>query len=247
MRKFFLISLCLVFLFSCNMISNPCTKIKEDSIKEELKKAFNVDFDKILEKNDIKGTNLCQIVVEKAGNFGVFYVASDNKTFFIGGDIYKDGVFLSKATLNKLQEKNFAEFKDQIERVVAFSFKPEGAKKYIYMITDPDCPFCEKAKLLVKDWAESRKIEVKVILFPLEQIHPQAKDKSIKGLCSNMNYNDYLNSKWDGKVCENGTKKINDTVELMKKLAVNGTPTFISYNGKRMVGFTQDGLDRIIE
>lgn len=246
MKKFIILIFCSIFIFSCNMASNPCTKIKEKDIKNELKQAFKADFDKILEKNEIKGTNLCQIVIEKAGNFGIFYVASDSKTFFIG-DVYKDGVLLGKVALSRMQEKSFADFKNEIENVVAFSFKPEGAKNYIYMITDPDCPFCEKAKMLVKDWADSRKIEVKVILFPLEQLHSQAKDKSVKGICSGMNYNDYLNSKWDGKICENGSKKINETIALMKKMAVNGTPTFISYSGKRFVGFSQEGLDKIIE
>ncbi len=247
MKKFIVLIFCLIFMVSCNMSPNPCTKINEETIKNELKQAFKADFDKILEKNDVKGTNLCQIVIEKAGNFGIFYVAPDNKTFFIGGDVYKEGEFLTKAALNRIQEKSFSDFKNEIEKVVAFSFKPEGAKKYVYMITDPDCPFCEKAKVLVKEWADSRKIEVKVILLPLEQLHPQAKEKSIKGICSDMSYNDYLNSKWDGKSCESGLKKINDTIELMKKMAVNGTPTFISYNGKRMVGFTKEGLDKIIE
>lgn len=247
MKRLIILIFCIFFLVSCNMVSNPCTKIKEETLKNELKQAFNVYFDKILEKNEIKGTNLCQIVIETAGNFGIFYVASDSKTFFIGGDVYKDGVLMGKATLNRMQEKSFSEFKSEIEKVVAFSFKPEGAKNHIYMITDPDCPFCEKAKVLVKDWANTRKIEVKVILFPLEQIHPQAKDKIIRGICSNMNYNDYLNSKWDGKICEDGSKKISESITLMKKMAVNGTPTFISYNGKRFVGFSPEGLDKIIE
>lgn len=247
MKKIIFSFFLIISIVSCNITSNPCTKINEETLKKELKQAFKVEFDKILEKNHVKGTNLCQIVIEMAGNFGIFYVAPDNKTFFIGGDIYRDGEFLTRVALNRIQEKSFAEFKNEIEKVVAFSYKPEGASKYIYMITDPDCPFCEKAKVLVKNWADSRKIEVKVILFPLEQIHPQAKEKSIKGICSDMSYNDYLNSKWDGKSCEGGLKKINDTIELMKKMSVNGTPTFISYNGKRMVGFTEEGLDKIIE
>jgi thiol:disulfide interchange protein DsbC len=229
------------------MAGNPCIKIKEEKLKLELQKAFNASFDKILEKNEIKGTNICQIIVEQAGNFGVLYVSSDSKTFFVGGEVYKDGVFLSKAALTKIYERVFLDFKHEIEKIVAFSYKPEGTKKYIYMITDPDCSFCEKAKGLVKDWADARKVEVKVILFPLEKIHPQAKDKSVRGICSGMNYNDYLNSKWDGKLCEEGSKKINDTIALMKKIAVNGTPTFISYNGKRFIGFSQEGLDKIIE
>jgi|YNPMSStandDraft_2_1061718.scaffolds.fasta_scaffold02609_3 thiol:disulfide interchange protein DsbC len=246
MKKFILI-LSIFFLISCNITSNPCTKIKEDDLKNQLKKAFNVEFDKILEKNDVKGTNLCQVVLEMGGNFGILYVSPDIKTFFIGGDIYKDGVFLSKTTLNKIQEKNFEEYKNNIEKVVAFSYKPEGAQKFIYMVTDPDCPFCEKSKELVKQWAEARKVEVKVILFPLERLHPQAKEKSVKGICSGMQFKDYLNSNWSGKVCDEGLKKIEDSIVLMQKIGINGTPSFISYNGKRFVGFSPEGLDSIIQ
>lgn len=247
MKRFFILVYCLIFLFSCEMASNPCSKIREDSLKSEIKKAFNVEFDRIFEKNQVIGTNLCQVVIEKAGNFMILYSTSDIKTLFIGGDVYKDGIFIGKATINRIYEKNFLNYKDEIDKVVAFSYKPEGATKYIYMVTDPDCAFCEKAKPLVKQWADLKKVEVRVILFPLEQIHPQAKEKSIKGICSGITYNDYLNSKWEGKSCEEGVKKIKDSIELMQKIAVNATPSFISHNGKRFVGFAEDGLNKIIE
>ncbi len=247
MKKIIILIMSTIFVFGCNIVSNPCNKINEETLKDEFKKAFHIDFEKVLEKNEVKGTNLCQIVIEKGGNFGVFYAAPDNKTFFIGGDIYREGKFLTRLTLDRIQEKKFEAYKEEIEKVVAFSFKPEGASKYIYMITDPDCPFCEKAKSSVREWANSRKIEVKVILFPLQQIHPQAREKTIRGICSGMTYEDYLNSKWEGKSCDRGLEKINKTVELMRKISVDGTPTFISYNGKRMVGFSEEGLNRIIE
>lgn len=239
--KNFLTFCLLIFLFACNMTSNPCSNIKEQSLKETLR----ADFDAIVEKNEIKGTNLCQIVIQKGGGYNIFYSYPDGKTF-IFGDIYKDGIFLSKATLDKLQEKTFNNFSSEIEKVVAFSYKPEGATKHIYMITDPDCPFCERSKEAVKQWADLRKIEVRVIFFPLERLHPNAKDKAIKAVCSNMNFNDYLNSKWTGQTCPEGNKKIDNTIALMQKIFVNGTPTFISSRGKRSVGFSPEGLDSII-
>lgn len=246
MKKLFFMSLTLLFVLSCNMTSNPCSKIKEADLKSELKRAFNLDIEKIFEKNEVKGTNLCQIVVQNRGNFGILYAAPDSKTFFIGGDVYREGELLGKVTLNRIHENNFSQFKEEIEKVVAFSYKPEGAQKYVYMITDPDCPFCERSKEQVKQWADMRKVEVKVILFPLERIHPQAKDKSIKGICSKMNFNDYLKANYGGNTCDEGLRKINETTSLMEKIAISGTPTFISHNGKRLVGFSPDGLDKIV-
>ncbi|GAB5046147.1 thioredoxin fold domain-containing protein [Thermodesulfovibrio sp. TK110] len=239
---FFLIFLFLSFILSsCNLSTNSCSNIKEKNLKETLK----IDFDSIVEKNEIKGTNLCQIVIQKGGGLNVFYAYPDGKTF-IFGDIYKDGVFLSKATLERIQEKSFKNFQSEIEKVVAFSYKPDGANKYVYMITDPDCPFCERAKNSVKQWADSRKVEVKVIFFPLERLHPQAKQKAIRAVCSGMQFNDYLSSKWTGQQCFEGVKKIENSIALMNKINVNGTPSFISFNGKRIIGFSPEGLDSII-
>ncbi|MCS7215835.1 MAG: thioredoxin fold domain-containing protein [Thermodesulfovibrio sp.] len=236
--------LLLVFLFfslcSCSITTNPCSNINEKELKETLK----VDFDSIVEKNEIKGINLCQIVIQRSGGFNIFYAYPDGKTF-VFGDIYQNGIFLSKATLEKLHEKVFKNFQAEIDKAVVFSYKPEGANKYVYMITDPDCPFCEKAKGEVKKWADLRKVEVKVILFPLESLHPQAKDKAIRAVCSGMKYDEYLNSKWTGQLCSDGAKKIQDTIALMKKININGTPSFISFNGKRIVGFSPEGLDSI--
>lgn len=230
------------FIMSCNVASNPCTNIKEEIIKEKLK----IDFEKILEKNEIKDMNLCQVIIQRHGNLNIFYSFPDGKSF-IFGDIYRDGEFLTKTALNRIQQDFFKNFKSEMDNIVAFSYKPEGATKYIYMITDPDCPFCEQAKGAVKEWADIKKVEVKVILFPLERIHPQAKDKSIKALCSGMDYQGYLNSKWSGQLCDSGIKKIDSTLALMPKLQISGTPTFVSYNGKRFVGFSPEGLNSIIE
>lgn len=239
----FLFFSCLcIFSISCNLTTNPCAAIKEKNLKETL----HIDFDSLIEKNEIKGMKLCQVVIQKGEGFNIFYVYPDGKTF-IFGEIYKDGMFLSKATTERLYEKTFQNFKTEIEKIVAFSYTPEGANKYIYMITDPDCPFCEKAKHAIKQWADSRKVEVKVIFFPLEKLHPHAKDKAVKAICKGMNYEDYLNSKWEGQQCGEGIKKIEDSIVFMQKIYINGTPSFISFNGKRIIGFSPEGLDSIIK
>lgn len=245
MVRVFLISIIFLLSLSCNISSNPCSKINEAELKQELKRVFNLEFDRIVERNQIGGLNLCQIIIERGGNFGILY-ASDSKTFFIGGDLYRDGEMLGKVTLDRIHQRNFSQFKEDIEKVVAFSLRPEGAKRYVYMITDPDCPFCERSKEEVKNWAESRKVEVKVILYPLERIHPQAKEKSIKGICGKMTFDDYLKANYSGAVCEEGKRKIEQTVALMEKMSITGTPTFISQNGKRLIGFSKEGLDRIL-
>lgn len=243
-RKIFLLILSCLFVFSisCNFTTNPCSTIKEKNLKETLR----IDFDSLIEKNEIKGANLCQVIIKRGEGFNIFYVYPDGKTF-IFGEIYKDGIFLSKAATERLYEKVFQNLKTEIDKIVAFSYTPEGANKYIYMITDPDCPFCEKAKYAIKQWADSKKVEVKVIFLPLEKIHPYAKDKAVKAICHGMNYEDYLNSKWEGQKCDEGIKKIEDSIAFMQKIYINATPSFVSFNGKRVTGFSPEGLDSIIK
>ncbi len=72
MKKFIILIFSMLFLLSCNLTSNPCSSIKENSLKETLK----IDFDSIVEKNEIKGTNLCQIVIKRGGGLNVFLCIS---------------------------------------------------------------------------------------------------------------------------------------------------------------------------
>jgi protein-disulfide isomerase len=73
-----------------------------------------------------------------------------------------------------------------------------------------------------------------------------AKDKAIKGICGKMSYQDYIDGKYDGEKCREWEDKIAKAITAVEKLKVNGTPTFISGNGEKSVGFSPEKLKEII-
>ncbi len=61
-----------------------------------------------------------------------FYAYPDGKTF-IFGDIYKDGVFLSKVALERIQEKSFKDFQSEIEKNCCIFLQTRGCYQvYLY-------------------------------------------------------------------------------------------------------------------
>jgi len=93
-----------------------------------------------------------------------FYITADKKYTFVG-----------KAFDNKTKKPiTFTKHADIINKGVMFTFG--NGKKEIYLVTDPECPFCrkmehEKGKILEKDY------KVHVILMPLS-FHKHAKAMS---------------------------------------------------------------------
>lgn len=150
---------------------------------------------------------------------------------------------LSKDELKKLDEH------------VSFSYNPSGNKtdKYVYLITDPQCPFCHMTEPIIENWAKQNNVEIRVVLFPLElpngqSLHPGSFKKSTELLCDIKNkklsgtqawqelVNDY-NSKAPAKACSDAEQTIKSNIQfLTQDLKVGGTPTLIGMNGKAIIG-----------
>ena len=113
------------------------------------------------------------------------------------------------------------------------------------MFTDPECPYCERAKQPVKDFADSNNVEIRVVFYPLP-MHSGAKPKSVKAICNGMDYNGYIIGNYSGEVCTKGEEKVNRAMQLAGTLQINGTPTFISSNGKRVSGFAPQQLPSLL-
>jgi thiol:disulfide interchange protein DsbC len=125
--------------------------------------------------------------------------------------------------------------KKVVKDAVAFTFG--NGKEDLYIVTDPECPFCrelekEKGDILKK------KYKIHVILYPLEEIHPDSK-KMIEYILSqpkNKQVQTFVNvltgkdNKWEN--FEPTEKQIQKTEEYLKKsqkafqeLRATGTPS----------------------
>lgn len=213
--------------------------------KDLLTKHIPFPFEKMVETKPLKDLNMCQVIILINGNNAPLYVPS-TKDAVIAGDIFRNRTPLSRNVIDRIEAQSFDQYEKELTETVAFTYKPATPiKGLVYMITDPDCPYCEKAKEPIKRFADENGMEIKVIFYPLP-FHPDAKDKSVKGICGGMDYNDYLAARYSGGLCKDGEEKIGRSLEMVRKLGVTGTPTFIGGNGRRVSGFIPEQLKSLL-
>lgn len=205
-----------------------------------ISKHADLPFYSIVSKRKIG--DICEVFLKIENDYLPAYV-SDN--FVIIGDMFTNKNHVTIKKLKKLREQDFLESKSLLDDVVAFSYTPKDAKTFIYYVTDPDCQYCEKAKIPLKDFADQNSVEIKVVFLPLP-MHPGAKDKSIKALCGGMSYTDYVSNKYPNAICEKGKEKVVQSLKVAEKLKINGTPTFISSQGQTVTGFVPDKLKEVL-
>lgn len=109
----------------------------------------------------------------------------------------------------------------------------DGSRK-VAIFSDPDCPYC---KQLENNMVNLTNVTIYLFMFPIEQLHPQSKAKSVAVWCSADRA-----KAWDGLMrrnenlsgsCEN---PIDRNVALAESLGINGTPTLILADGSIIPG-----------
>jgi len=161
---------------------------------------------------------------------GLIYVTKDKKYTIIGRVLKNNGEILIP---------NFPKNAEIIKKGVMFTFG-EG-KKDIYIVTDPECPFCRMMEKEKKDILK-KNYKVHVILFPLP-FHKHAKEMSYYILAAKT---DKERAKRMSEVLEGSNawknyhptkeeiKKFNKELETAKKaaeeLGARGTPSIYDKN-----------------
>jgi len=116
---------------------------------------------------------------------------------------------------------------------------PKAAKK-IYVFTDPDCPFCRKLHLeLVKLEKMMPDLAIHIMLYPLQQLHPQAYDKARVVLATKNRKN--LDLAFDGKELpklksDAGKAAVDAVIAFAQDQGINSTPTILLPDGELYQG-----------
>ena len=85
------------------------------------------------------------------------------------------------------------------------------------------------------------KITVKVILLPLERLHPNAKAKAVSLVCDKKGFKELMNGYKSSNQCEIGKKKIHKNIKfLIKELKIRATPTFVFPDGEVKSGLINE-------
>ena len=135
--------------------------------------------------------------------------------------------------LDELTKVDFSSLPlDQAIKVV----KGNGSRKLV-VFSDPDCPYCKR--LEQKELVNINDVTIYTFLFPLEQLHPDAVNKSKAIWCATDRAKAWQDWVLNGQLAKAGncdTSAIDKSAELGRKLGVVSTPTLIFADGKRMLG-----------
>ena len=210
-----------------------CPKVEDmQKILDGLQKGLTVEK---VEPSEVSG--LCSVILKVSDtDKGLVYVDPQGR-YLVAGNIIevstKKNLTQEKlALLNKivLNPSQLAE----LEKRVAFVHGKSD--KFVYLITDPDCPFCKRAEEMLDELVKQGKLAVKIILFPLEQIHPEAKAKSISIICDKKGFEGLRQGYKSQNQCEAGKKLVEDAQKFVSTLRIKGTPTFIFPDGEMRSG-----------
>lgn len=183
--------------------------------------------------------------VTKLNDFGLYEIVVMSSEPII---LYTDEKFSFLFQGNLIETKTMADLTDQRRsKLMAIDFnslpldraikkvKGNGSRK-IAVFSDPDCPFCKRIE---QEFEKMTDITIYILLYPIEQLHPNAPARSRQIWCSadrQKAWDDYMlrgaapSAKGD---CENPVDML---VDFGKKKGINGTPTLVFEDGSRVPG-----------
>lgn len=114
--------------------------------------------------------------------------------------------------------------------------KGNGSRR-IAVFSDVDCPFCKR--LEQNELSNITDVTIYTFLYPLEQLHPNAAEKSKLIWCAEDRvaaWNDWIFNNKLPKTAGNCEVPLEEVGNLARKVGVASTPTLIFSDGKRMQG-----------
>jgi len=250
---------------------------------------------KVVEVNETPIQNIYEIVVEVNNRYYPFYIDKSLKYLISGPVVDIEGRRnLTQERAQELQRRasreKFAQLSQllgvkkaeklltilsqrdyrivdmpEVPKNVIVEGNPYGSK-VVYVITDPECPFCKRFNDEIKKLVQmDRSVKVVEILYPLP-FHSYAKGVSSAVLCqSNKDKaKKLLNKAFDyqqdktvlgeiaQKSCQTGNEILKSHKEFAEKVGLRGTPSIIIplKNGKALFisgGFDAKTLKRLLD
>lgn len=247
MRKAIIVSM-LLMVVSCSMGASKAGNCPDKSkVKNSLMNVLQGSSVEVVNVSSVKEwSGLCEVFVKIDGEPRIFYV-DQNARYLVTGNLI-DLSERRNITRERMQEMDIvtSEYLKELEKHVNIEYKK--GPRYIYVITDPDCPVCKRAEEPLISWANKNNVTLKIILMPIPELHPDAYAKSVAIVCENRTFSDYISRRFGNTTCDRGKKAIDSNMEFLRKLGVSGTPTFIGPKGKKIVGLPADinELDKLI-
>ncbi len=227
----------------CGHDCNQCHKI---TVKDIEPLVAHEDGIKILQVVPAQIKGLWEVVAEKDGKKGLFYVDYEKKHILYGA-IYNPAT--NSNSTQEAYEKVTTIDLTGLKSANAIILGNKAAKKKVYVFSDPRCPHCAKFHDELKKIAANDKsvaFYIMLIKVPSTQDDAYQVAKSIQ--CSKSLK--LLESSYHGDLLPEATCKstvVDDNIEFAKNHQITGTPTVIFSNGKMHFGYLKaDELKKLI-
>lgn len=108
-------------------------------------------------------------------------------------------------------------------------------ERVLAVFSDPDCPYCRRLELELE---KLDNVTLYTFPFPLDGLHPEARDKSIAVWCSPNRGQAWAELMKSGKapVSRKCDHPIERNVQLGQRLGIQGTPTLLAADGRTLSG-----------
>ena len=180
--------------------------------------------------------------LKRAPTPGWYEVFSGDKLFYV--DEKADYVFVG-SIIDARSKRNLTE--ERIRDLMRVKFdalpfadaikivKGDGSRK-IAVFEDPDCPFCKQVEA---NLAQLNNYTLYVFLYPIEQLHADAVNKSKKVWCAKDRPKAWLDLMLKNQAPQNKGDCANPVarnIELAGQLRIGGTPAVIFEDGRLVPG-----------
>ncbi len=167
---------------------------------------------------------------------GQIIYADEKLTFLIAEGRLVDPKSKKDVTGERLEELTKVDFNslplEQAIKVV----KGNGSRKLV-VFSDVDCPYCKQLER--KELTNITDVTIYTFLYPIEQLHPDAANKSKSIWCAPDRvkaWNDWILNNKLPTTTGNCDVPLERVGELARKAGVVSTPTLIFADGKRVLG-----------
>jgi glutaredoxin len=158
----------------------------------------------------------------------VFLVSRDGRSIVPSSRVYVNNrpVFTKRLE----PEPGRIDFKLTTEDRIVYN--PSGTKS-VYMFTDPDCPFCKKARENLRNYHGEYRVVLKH--FPLERIHPGATRKAIAEQAEWLRDNRKDITK-EAERLKEAEKIVEEDIAEGRRAEIQGVPTYVMEDGSLKQG-----------
>jgi thiol:disulfide interchange protein DsbC len=225
MRKSIVVSLA-TFLVSVAGVASASPSATETELAARLKELYPSTRITAVRQSEVAG--LFEVTMGRNIAF-----TDTSGRFFVFGHLFdmREQKDLTAQRLSDINRIDFAQLplQDAIKTV-----RGDGSRK-LAVFSDPDCPYC---KGLESELAKLDNVSIFTFLYPLEGLHPDAKEKAERVWCSPNPAEAWTGLMATGKVaespkCATPIERIN---QLANSLGINGTPMMILQDGSLIPG-----------